>query len=158
MSADPRYIVNPLFPKGQSIVLSSSVSDAAAGSALAQQLASDIAAGNNFLGQYATQISRIPVLDQSRQKDWNYLASQGSVIVLAGDTWLDPGIPNVWRLQNTQGTTYSLQVRNANLLLTLSNSGGPFTQTASQPIFTPIQEKSGTLGLYSVRLPSGWIF
>jgi hypothetical protein len=158
MPANPRFIVDSLFPLGQSIVLSSSVSDTAAGSALARQLSADIAAGNNFLGQYATQISRIPVLDQSRKDDWNYLASQGSVIVLAGDTWLDPGIPNVWRLQNTQGTTYSLQVRNANLLLTLNNSGGVFTQQASQPIIAPIQEKSGTVGLYSVRLPSGWIF
>ena len=46
MSADPRYIVQPLLQKGQSVILFSP--DSASGLLFAQQLAADIQGGNKL--------------------------------------------------------------------------------------------------------------
>ena len=141
MPADPRYIVNPLLQKGQSVILFSP--DAASGLLFAQQLAADIQAGNNFLGQYPTAAgSVLQVADQSRQADWNRLISVGSTVLLcAANSCPDPGIvspggysANYWIMTNTSGSNYSVQIRTANLLLKLTK-GSSYTLNSVTPIW-----------------------
>src|ERR1700738_3905377 len=107
MATDPRYIVQPLLVKGQSVILFSP--DAASGLLFAQQLAADILAGNNFLGTYPTQAgSVLQGADQSRSADWNSIITRGSTVLVAStSSCLDPGIidqgysSGYWIMRNT---------------------------------------------------------
>jgi hypothetical protein len=144
MAIDPRYIVQPLLPKGQSVVLFSP--DSASGLLFAQQLAADILAGNNFLGQYPTLAGTVlQVADQSRQADWNRLITVGStVLVCAANSCLDPGIvspggysSNDW-IMTGSGSTYSVQIRNANLLLSLTKGTSSYTLNSAGKIYNDL--------------------
>jgi hypothetical protein len=137
MPIDPRYIVQPLLLKGQSVILFAP--DAASGLLFAQQLATDILAGNNFLGQYPTLAgSVLTVADQSQEAQWKTLIANGSAMLLPSAASVrDPGIPdngwsmNHWIMRNTGGANYSVLARTANLVLKLTK-GASFTFNSSQ--------------------------
>src|SRR6266404_486568 len=134
MSVDPRYIVQPLLLKGQSVILFSP--DTASGLLFAQQLAADIQAGNLFLGQYPTLAgSVLNVADQSRQADWDSLITRGSTILLTTTPVRDPGVMDLWVLRNTGGSNYSMQIRTANLLLKLTKGVSSYTLSSVSPIW-----------------------